>query len=46
METWASIPDDDDDKIKQIPATADVGAGVHKQAIGQDLSEGLNGKDN
>ena len=42
---WVNIPDNDDDKIEQVPAAADVGAGVHDQAVGQDLSEGLDGED-
>ena len=42
---WDNIPDNDDDKIEQVPAAAYVGAGVHDQAVGQDLSEGLDGED-
>lgn len=40
-----SVPDDDDDEVQQVPAAADVGAGVHDQTVGQDLGEGLDGED-
>jgi len=40
-----SSPDDDDDEVQQVPAVADVGAGVHHQTVGQDLEEGLDGED-
>ncbi|TNN73251.1 hypothetical protein EYF80_016414 [Liparis tanakae] len=40
-----TIPDDDDDEIEQVPPAADVGAGVHDQAVGEDFSEGLDGED-
>ena len=45
LSMWDNIPDNDDDKIEQVPAAAYVGAGVHDQAVGQDLSEGLDGED-
>lgn len=31
------LPNYDDDKVEQVPAVADVGAGVHHQTVGQDL---------
>lgn len=40
-----SLPDDDDDKIQQVPAVSDVGAGMHNQAVGENLQEGLHCKD-
>lgn len=39
------LPDNDDDEIQQVPSAAYVGAGVHDQAVGQDLGEGLDGED-
>lgn len=39
------IPDDDDDEIQQVPPAAYVGAGVHDEAVGQNLGEGLDGED-
>lgn len=39
------LPDNDDNEVEQVPAVADVGAGVHHQTIGQDFQEGLNGED-
>lgn len=39
------LPDDDDDEVEQVPAVADVGAGMHHQTVGQDLQEGLDGED-
>lgn len=39
------IPDNDDDEVQQVPATAYVGAGVHDETVGQDLGEGLDGED-
>lgn len=44
-EQKSKLPDNDDDEIQQVPATAYVGAGVHDQAVGQDLGEGLDGED-
>lgn len=41
----AFLPDDDNDEVKQVPAVADVGAGVHHQAVSQDLQEGFHGED-
>lgn len=40
-----SSPNNDDDEVQKIPAVANIRAGVHDQAIGQDLQEGLNGED-
>lgn len=40
-----NVPHDDDDEVQQVPAAADVGAGVHDQTVGQDLGEGLDGED-
>lgn len=47
MEKWGpgSSPDNDDDKVQQVPAVSDVGAGMHHQAVGQNLQEGLNCED-
>lgn len=39
------IPDNDDDEIQQVPATAYVGAGVHDESVGQNFGEGLDGED-
>lgn len=38
-------PNDDDDEVEQVPAIADVGAGVHHQTVGQDFQEGLHSED-
>lgn len=46
MATWSTkIPDYDDYEIKQVPSAAYVGAGVHDQTVGKNLSEGLDGED-
>lgn len=39
------LPNNDDDKVQQVPAVSDVGAGMHHQAVGQNLQEGLHCKD-
>lgn len=39
------LPNNDDDEVQQVPAVANVGAGVHHQTVGQDLQEGLYGED-
>lgn len=44
-ESTEKIPDDDDDEIQQVPPAAYVGAGVHDEAVGQNLGEGLDGED-
>lgn len=40
-----SLPNNDNNKIQQIPAVSDVGAGMHHQAVGQNLQEGLHCED-
>ena len=43
---WSdTLPDDDDNEIQQVPPAAYVGARVHDQTVGKDLSEGLDGED-
>lgn len=46
-ENWGQgfSPDNDDDKVQQVPAVSDVGAGMHHQAVGQNLQEGLHCED-
>lgn len=39
------LPNDDNDKIQQVPAVADVGARVHNEPVGQDLEEGFHCED-
>lgn len=39
-------PDNDNDEIQKVPATADVGTGMHDQTIGQNFCEGFNGENN
>lgn len=39
------LPDNDNNKVQQVPAIADVRAGVHHEPVGQDLQEGLHSKD-
>lgn len=38
-------PDDDDDKVEEVPSVADVGTGMHHKTVGQNLQEGLYGED-
>lgn len=45
MVSCAFLPHNNDDEIKQVPAVADVGAGVHHQTVSQDLQEGFYGED-
>lgn len=40
-----NIPHNDDDKVQQVPAVADVGAGVHDQTVGQNFQKGFYSED-
>lgn len=38
-------PHDDNDEVEEVPAVADVGAGVQHQSVGNDLQERLHRED-
>lgn len=39
-----NLPNDNNDKIQHVPSVSHVRILVHHQAVGNDLQEGLNGK--
>lgn len=39
FQVTSHIPHNDNDKIQQVPAAADVGAGMHDQTVREDLCE-------